>query len=130
MVTAIGSNVSIVNSQFIRNHASRGGEILAFSSNVDMEDTCIIQSTAMASVFQSSNSHVQQSNVSGSNLIGRFCPGILHEDKHSACFNGGECVGQCNHFTGDSCNSNSDSVSFSLLPTLAAIAWVTYSVLV
>jgi hypothetical protein len=127
MVTAIGSNVSIVTSQFVGNQASRGGEILAFSSSIDMKDSCIIESKSMASVFQSFNSRVNQRNVYSSDLIGDFCPGILHEDEHSACFNGGQCVGQCNHFTGDICEWHSISIPISLLSSFGVTIWVAYS---
>jgi hypothetical protein len=119
MVTAIESNVSVFNCQFINNHAPNGGQILAFASTVAISDTCIIDSMSMASVFRSSTSRVLATNVYGRDLLDDFCPGILFEDEDSSCFTGGECTGQCESFTGSACGTVSAASS------IASVFWVT-----
>jgi hypothetical protein len=129
MVTSIASKVLIENCHFLHNRATRGGEILAFSSNVLVKDSSIVHSKTMASVFQSMDSEVKQINVYGDDLVGDYCPGILHEETHSACFNGGECLGECHKFTGDLSHVNSGSSNHVLIHILGVMISVIISVI-
>ena len=128
MVTAIDSNVSVSNCQFINNHAPHGGQILAFASTVGISDSCIIDSMSMASEFRSSTSRVLATNVYGRDLGDDFCPGILFEDEGSSCFTGGECTGQCENFTGSACaivSAASSIASVFSVTMLAVLAGAT-----
>jgi len=103
MVTAIGSHVSISKCEFRGNYAPRGGEVLAFSSDVVFQDSCIYESTAMTSVFRSSTSRMMATNIYGQDLTGDHCPGILVEDEGSDCFSVGSCDGRCEEFSSTEC---------------------------
>lgn len=128
MVTAMQSNVTISNCQFVRNSAPRGGEVLAFASTVELNDTCIIDSTSMAPVFRSSSSRLLTSNVFGQDIVGDYCPGILFEDEGSSCFSGGNCTGQCVQLTGSGCGEASAASSLPAVMTWGFLACATFLV--
>ncbi|KAI2496816.1 hypothetical protein MHU86_17695 [Fragilaria crotonensis] len=125
MVTAIKSNVTISNCQFVRTRAPRGGEVLAFASSVELNDSCIIDSTTMTPVFRSSTSRLLTHNVFGQDIVGDLCPGILVEDEGSSCFSGGNCTGQCILLTGSKCGEASVASSLLTLTTWGFLAGAT-----
>ncbi|KAI2505272.1 hypothetical protein MHU86_9174 [Fragilaria crotonensis] len=105
--------------------APRGGEVLAFASSVELNDSCIIDSTTMTPVFRSSTSRLLTHNVFGQDIVGDFCPGILVEDEGSSCFSGGNCTGQCILLTGSKCGEASVASSLLTLTTWGFLAGAT-----
>jgi hypothetical protein len=136
MVTVIGSHVSITGCEFRGNYAPSGGEVLAFWSNVILQDTCIFDSTAMTSIYRSSSSRMIAANVYGEDLHDDYCAGVLVENEGSGCFSGSSCDGRCEPFTSLECsirkvenvkNITPDESSSTTLPLFTAILLATVS---
>eukprot|EP00540_Astrosyne_radiata_P007626 CAMPEP_0116824694 /NCGR_PEP_ID=MMETSP0418-20121206/1538_1 /TAXON_ID=1158023 /ORGANISM="Astrosyne radiata, Strain 13vi08-1A" /LENGTH=462 /DNA_ID=CAMNT_0004453091 /DNA_START=72 /DNA_END=1460 /DNA_ORIENTATION=- len=112
-VVAKESSMLIDSCGFENNIVPMGGDLMVYSTQVNLLDSCFVGKSRNVPVFTDFDSSMQSVGVFAENGTNddKQCNGILHGDSESTCFTGERCSGFCEPVGADACPLSSVSTA-------------------